>query len=294
MMLLAPDSYATWSFAPLAQPDLGTVTPDISLGGTATLGFDSSIVTSGGVSVIGGAPTAGLVPVVLTATTQDGLDTSFDVTSSITLAGSAGGSITFDNIVHNQPATQFMQKNFTLVNVLIGGRANLSANQTAGTYTGTLTLTVFLTSNPLVFDTLLVTVTMVVIQPISISKILDLSFGAIFPSGTAGTVSIDRSAIRSVTGGVSLDNTDNGTYGQVTVTGEPNQAFTFAVPSDNSIVLSNGLGDSVTIQSWDIPSVTALDGSGVRGKRIGGTLSIGANQADGTYTGTFNVTATYD
>ncbi len=292
----APATHAgPYSVTPIQGIDMGTVGPDADASGTASIDLSAIISTTGGASALGGTPTVGTVIFgVAIATESDTINTTFSVTPSITLTGSAGGSITFDNIQHDQPPSQPLTKPNGDATVQVTGRANLSANQTAGRYSGSLIVTATDIDNPLLFDTHIMSVSMGVVQPISISKVLDLSLGAISSGGTPGTVSINRSAVRSVSGGVTLDGSDNGTYGQVTVTGEPNQAFTFAMPPDNSIVLSNGLGDTVTIQSWDIPAVTALDGTGVRSKRIGGTLAIGANQAGGTYTSTFNVTATYD
>lgn len=275
--------------------NLGDLGPDATVSGTGSIDHAQVVTTTGGVANFGGTQTTALVQVALNSGfTGDSVNTTFDVTSSTTLTGSGGGSITFNNVQHNQPASLLLLKGGGGAIVTLAGIANIAANQTAGTYTGTVWITATNIDNPLQFDTVSITVTVTIETPISISKALDLSFGAINASGIAGTVSIDRTAVRSVTGGVTLDSADNGTYGQVTVSGKPNQAFTFSVPANNTIVLSNGTGGTMLIQSWDIPGVLPLDASGLRGKRIGGTLTVGANQAGGTYTGTFTVNATYD
>ena len=64
------------------------------------------------------------------------------------------------------------------------------------------------------------------------------------------------------------------------------------VSGDASVTLNGSLGGSMTSTlTYSAPNIT-LGASG-GSFQIGGTLSVGANQASGDYSGTFNVTASY-
>ena len=64
------------------------------------------------------------------------------------------------------------------------------------------------------------------------------------------------------------------------------------VGGDSSVTLNGSLGGTMTSTlSYSAPNITlgATGGS----FQVGGTLSVGANQASGDYSGSFNVTANY-
>ena len=132
-----------------------------------------------------------------------------------------------------------------------------------------------------------------VARPITITKNTDLSFGRVVPdASTAGTVVIGTGAdtatpttVHMVTGGTI-------TRAKFTVGGEGGQAYSIALPGS---ALSLG-GPTVDTWTTDVASPVISGTLGSAGTQIfyvGATLHVPANQAAGSYTGSFNVTVTY-
>ena len=128
-------------------------------------------------------------------------------------------------------------------------------------------------------------------DPIAITKTADLAFGTVVPSASAGTVTVGTSNDRTVAGGVAaLGGTV--TSAAYTVTGYGNSAYTITLPASVSL---SGPGTAMTASSF-VSSVggSASLSSGTGGFSVGATLSVGANQAAGAYSGTFDVTVAYN
>lgn len=140
-----------------------------------------------------------------------------------------------------------------------------------------------------------------IIEPISISNVASegLSFGTIAKGTTGGTVSIagteagDRTKL---SGGLTLSTIDEGRSAKFTVSGESNSTFTITLPeSDNVEFGANTMGLSnfrYNGSSSNTGSLT-LDGTTLD-VYVGATLTIGASQAVGTYSGDFEVTVNYN
>jgi hypothetical protein len=111
---------------------------------------------------------------------------------------------------------------------------------------------------------------------------------------TAGTVTINAAAdARSSTGGVTLAGGSPHAAEFQTV-GLINTLFLISVPSTSS-TLTNGSGGSMTVNNWtqDGNALRLFPAGGVVTIRVGGRLNVNANQAPGTYTGTFTLTVIY-
>ncbi len=132
-----------------------------------------------------------------------------------------------------------------------------------------------------------------IISPISISNTVGLQFGQIASSASAGTVTVDTTGSRSGTGGVTLVNGISVTAASFAVAGAPNLTYTFTLPSSTTITLGS---DSMTVDTFvsNPPSVGTLNSLGADVLRVGATLHVGANQPNGAYTGTFDVTVAYN
>ena len=134
-----------------------------------------------------------------------------------------------------------------------------------------------------------------VLIPLSLTKINDLDFGAVVPSSSAGTVTINPgNGKRTFTGGVTLVPGDAGFRVYFGGAGTPNQQVLVALSPPVS--LSDGLGNSIPVMglTLDGPPMRTVDPtSRAFFVGVGGTLSIGADQAEGTYSGNFWVTAVY-
>lgn len=122
--------------------------------------------------------------------------------------------------------------------------------------------------------------------PIAITKTVDMNFGIIAGSSTAGTVVLGTDNNRTGAGGVTLLG-GTVTAAQFEVTGL-DRAFDFSTPG--TITLSDGTNTmDVTAITNDAPA--AISG-GLVTVSVGGTLNVNANQVAGTYQNTTDLEAT--
>tara|TARA_R110000824_G_scaffold400836_2_gene609500 strand:- start:578 stop:1069 length:492 start_codon:yes stop_codon:yes gene_type:complete len=115
----------------------------------------------------------------------------------------------------------------------------------------------------------------------------DLDFGTIVSGAAASTVSVSGGG-RSCGAGIVCSGAFSAAGFDVTGT----DGETVSVASDPSVTLNSGT-NSMTASIVSSVSTMALTG-GVGSFNVGGLLNVGANQADGAYTGTFNVTVNYN
>jgi hypothetical protein len=128
----------------------------------------------------------------------------------------------------------------------------------------------------------------------------DLRFGQFMQPTSQGVMTIDANGSVSATGGMTnaYTITQTGTGrgpATFTVNGAPNQTFTINTPNPNSVTLTSG-ANSMTITKFsdNVPQPRGtLDASGKYTVSIGAALKVNANQAVGTYTGTYSITVTY-
>lgn len=151
----------------------------------------------------------------------------------------------------------------------------------------------------------------VVVEPLSLIKVQDLSFGKIVPRPTAGTITVDPdTGACSVTGTIMEVGTCR--FAQFTGMGRRNMTVRFTLPTTITLTTTGGasmIADTVTVGTT--PDLTFLGGngngngngnrrwainpaSGIFTFRIGARLNVGASQAPGIYTGTFDVTVQYN
>lgn len=134
-----------------------------------------------------------------------------------------------------------------------------------------------------------------VLTPIAITKVDDLAFGN-FMSTTGGTIVLTptATALRTPSAGVTLDNTVTPKAAKFTVGGTAGATFSITLPT--TVSLSNGPNtmDVGTFTSdLDLAAATIPVG-GTIDMYVGGTLTVGAAQANGAYTGTFDVSVNYN
>ncbi len=136
------------------------------------------------------------------------------------------------------------------------------------------------------------------IFPITLEVNETLRFGAFFSSAPGGSVTIAASGTPSRTSpDLTLFDSDFGAA-EFRVTGDGSAAFTITLPS--TVTLETGAFSMVaTLSVAPGPNTTIVATGGTRdpGERffwVGATLAVGPNQADGSYSGQFNVTVTYD
>jgi hypothetical protein len=132
-----------------------------------------------------------------------------------------------------------------------------------------------------------------ILIPLTLTKIDDLDFGTVISSSTSGTVSIPAGgAARSVTGGVTPVPSDpcaRGLFAGAGSTGE--QVRIFLAPPGS---LTDGAGNSMAIAMNVDAATQTINSTRAFSVGVGGTVTVGANQPDGIYTGTFTVLAQYN
>ena len=131
--------------------------------------------------------------------------------------------------------------------------------------------------------------------PLQLTKIDDLSFGTIVPSPLSGAVSINAvTGARTVIGGVAGVASDPGNRAYFATAGSPNQLV--MVSLTQPLALTNGAGDTVSVLAL------TLDGPNIRTIDpvtrnfffgIGGIILVNPDQPEGLYQATFDVTASY-
>ncbi len=134
----------------------------------------------------------------------------------------------------------------------------------------------------------------IALRPLSIVKLRDLDFGRLASGTTAGTVVIDPTTdARTTTGGV------------LAAGGTPlaAQFYTYATGNQTLQVTRGPLpvlnraggGASMTVTQLTLngPVLRVIGAAGLLDLRVGGTLAVAANQADGVYSGNFDITVTY-
>lgn len=134
------------------------------------------------------------------------------------------------------------------------------------------------------------TATAQIVAPITLTHVSGaaLSFGTL-TAGTGGTVTISTGSVRTVGGDVSGITGVAPAADAFTVTGDANRSFAITTGGGS---VTNG-GNSMAFTTTAAPTAS-LSGSGTASFRVGGTLTVGANQAPGSYTGTYNATVTYN
>jgi len=143
--------------------------------------------------------------------------------------------------------------------------------------------------------------TAVTIGPMSVVKVEDLNYGNLIAGTSAGTMTIDtRNGNASTTGGIVR-------AGGVTsranfiIYGPRNQIVRIRIPS-TILINRNGGGANMRIDRMSVGNANRSLGTNVLGRlsttgvfnlTVGGRLRVNANQQEGGYTGTFDMTVDY-
>lgn len=132
-----------------------------------------------------------------------------------------------------------------------------------------------------------------ILTALTLTNTVPLEFGQIAASASAGTVSVSTASVRTSTGGVTLAGLTPATAASFDVLGDA--ASTYAITLPTSTTIDSG-ANSMTVDTYvSSPNGTGtLDGGGADTILVGARLSVGANQAAGSYTGTFDVTVQYN
>ena len=132
-----------------------------------------------------------------------------------------------------------------------------------------------------------------ILIPLTLTKVDDLDFGTVIPSAASGTISIapDGSG-QSFTGGVTPVASVPAKRGLFAGAGAANQQVSIFLAPPAS--LSDGAGHSMPISLNVDSSSVMIDSTRAFFVGVGGTVTVGANQFEGVYSGTFTVLAQYN
>ncbi len=135
------------------------------------------------------------------------------------------------------------------------------------------------------------TATVEIVTPVVLSSVTELNFGLVAADATnAGTVTIgtgaDTQSLSTVKG------FGGSSRGSFQVTAAAADAVVELGLTDASILLT-GTGTDMTANLTLSKSSITFDSAALETVYVGGTLDVGAAQAMGTYTGSFEVTADY-
>lgn len=131
--------------------------------------------------------------------------------------------------------------------------------------------------------------------PLTLTKIDDLSFGSVIPSAVSGTVIINASTgARTIAGGVTAVPSDVGQRAYFGGAGSPNQLVIVTVTPPAQ--LTSVAGDTLTVLALTLDgpplrTIHPVDRTFFFG--VGGIILIGADQPEGVYTSDYDVTANY-
>lgn len=144
-----------------------------------------------------------------------------------------------------------------------------------------------------------------VLLPLTLTRVQDLDFGTVLASPLAGSVTIDAdSGARSFGGGVTLLAFNTGQRAVFNGVGTDGQQVDVSLtPPAGGVLNRVGGGATVTISSMTLDSqgtgtafnrsLTINDVNGAFQVGVGGTFAIAANQMNGVYQATFDVTVDY-
>jgi hypothetical protein len=130
-----------------------------------------------------------------------------------------------------------------------------------------------------------------VITPLSITETNGINFGDVSVGAAGGTVVLDTTGGRTVTGDAEAVAGGTVLSGAYSVTGEGTKAYSITFPA--SATISSG-ANNMTVNGFnhDAGASPALTG-GSDTFNVGATLNIGASQPAGTYSGTYTLTVDY-
>jgi hypothetical protein len=134
-----------------------------------------------------------------------------------------------------------------------------------------------------------------ILVPLTLTKIDDLSFGTIVPSALSGVVVIDATTGgRTIVGGVAGVASDVGNRAYFAGGGSPSQLVVVSLTQPGQ--LTSLAGDTIpvlalTLQGSPIKLIDPVTRTFFFG--VGGIILVNANQPEGVYDATFTVTANY-
>ena len=141
------------------------------------------------------------------------------------------------------------------------------------------------------------TATATIVSPISILNAGDMNFGNIMSSPGGGTVQLSTAGVRTPAGVTLPAITGTVSAAHFNVTGDPNLTYSIAITGTPVTVTSgaNTMSVNAFVSNPLVATGGTLSIAGTQTIDVGATLTVGANQPNGTYvSGTpFTLTVNY-
>jgi hypothetical protein len=136
-----------------------------------------------------------------------------------------------------------------------------------------------------------------ILEPIAISKTVDMNFGNLAVNASAGTIVLTPESARTATGGVTFLPTNAGTItaASFTVTGLADATYSITLPAAATVISNSG--NDMTVDNWtSTPTPTGTLTGGQQTLNVGATLNVPGSSPSGVYTSAtpFNVTVNYN
>jgi hypothetical protein len=134
-----------------------------------------------------------------------------------------------------------------------------------------------------------------IITPLSITKNVDMNFGAIAVNANAGTVVLSPLSVRTPSGGVTLPTSAIAVSSAAFAVTGLNSA-TYAITLPTTLTLTSG-SNNMSVNAFTLSTgAGTLSATGTQTINVGATLSVGASQAAGAYVSAtpFTVTVNYN
>lgn len=148
----------------------------------------------------------------------------------------------------------------------------------------------------------LTTATATVIEPIAITKMVDLVFGKFAP-GAGGTVTVSTSGARTASGTILSAIGSSPTAARFDVTGDADATYSIDWSGVSVLTDPVSLETMALAKTSDLTGGNAINGEvatgtlsagGAQSIYLGGVLTVGALQAAGDYAGNVTVTVEYN
>lgn len=141
-----------------------------------------------------------------------------------------------------------------------------------------------------------------IVKPINITESGNLDFGKLASGTASGTAVLTPDNSLSVTGGITKVSTNATTVPTYTVTGESSALYSVTLPGNNDVTLKMTGADDMTVTDFtaafidgnsnELTNQTLTNGSVTF--KVGATLNVNEGQAEGTYTGHYDVIVAYN
>lgn len=129
-----------------------------------------------------------------------------------------------------------------------------------------------------------------ILQQITSATAGVLDFGKVVPTAASGTITINADGTLTNAGGARYIPNSGAAVATLSFSGQPNQNISITAPDSATIL--NG-SESMTV-NFNYPTLpTSIGAAGSVSMPYGGTLNVGANQAAGIYSGTYDIFVTY-